>query len=34
MVGTEVPESLVLVHEFALHFSLQPAREMGLSGEL
>ena len=32
-LGTQLPDDLVLVHEFKDHYSLQAAREMTLAGE-
>lgn len=32
--GTQLPEDLIIVHERADHYSLQPSREMTLAGEL
>lgn len=32
LAGTELPEDLMLVHERTDHYSLQPAKEMTLTG--
>ena len=33
-VGTPLPDDLILVHEHTDHYSLQPAEEMSLSGNI
>jgi hypothetical protein len=32
LIGTTLPDDLILVHEHSDHYSLQPAKEMSLSG--
>ena len=32
-IGTVLPDDLILVHEFADHYSLQPRKEMTVDGE-